>query len=482
MRKLYELRCFYGVSDKDLSNQKISKLLFKFAVPAILSLLVNEIYNMVGTVFAGRYIGTDAIGALTVEFPIQRFLVAVGLLIAVGTSTYASRVMGEKNIGRLNGIIINSFVLTSASFILISFLVVIFKNPVLHMLGGSDVTYPIADRYLSIALIGTIFQALSAVCCYIMISFGRTDITVCTNIIGVLVNISMNYMLVVKMNMGIEGCAIAVVVAQLAAVIFAMLKFLKSIRKLNIKITGKHVFNVLNKDILNEIIIGGFSTFAVEISDAVVSAVLNNILRVSGGDAAIIIVGIITKVSMFLYITIIGISSGMEPIAAYNFGAGNHKRVKETFIISVKSVIIASAVLWAVFMNFAYSIIGFFLKDNVLLHETVRDFRIWVSMIPLIGIYYVIIYYYQAIGESKKSFLLSIYREMIVLIPLAIFLTRVLGTKGVIIAYPITDSIVILTSIYFMKKILKEETQEETNKNAANRKAFGSVPISQSQS
>lgn len=480
------MRWFYGVNDKSLSNQKINKLLFKFAVPAILSLLVNEIYNMVGTVFAGRYIGTNAIGALTVEFPIQRFLIAVGLFIAIGTSTYVSRVMGEKDIGKLKKIIINSFILTFISFILILFLVIIFKNPILHMLGASNETYPLANRYLSIALIGTVFQALSAVCCYIMISFGKTNMTVYTNIIGVSLNISISYILIVKMGMGIEGSAIAVVIAQFAAVMFALLKFIKISKKLNIKFTDKSISNVFDMDILNEIIVGGFSTFVVEISDAVVSSVLNNLLRASGGDSAIIIVGIITKISMFLYITIIGISSAMEPIAAYNFGAGNYKRVKETFKISVKSVIIASAVLWAVFMNSAYSIIGFFLRDNALLHETVRDFRICISMIPLIGIYYVIIYYYQAIGESKKSFLLSIYREMIILIPLAVFLTRIFGTKGVIIAYPITDSIVVLTSIYFMKKILKgevqEEIQEETNKHAANRRAFGNVPISQSQS
>lgn len=169
-----------GANDKILWNEKISKLLCRFAAPAIFSLLVGELYNMVGTVFAGRYIGADAIGALTVEFPIQRFFVAVGLLIAVGTSTYVSRVMGSGDIAQLKKIIINSFILTLVSMVLFSILIITFKKPILYMLGASSATYPLADKYISIALMGVIFQALSVVCCYIMISFGHTKMTVYT--------------------------------------------------------------------------------------------------------------------------------------------------------------------------------------------------------------------------------------------------------------------------------------------------------------
>lgn len=471
-----------GANDKSLSNERISKLLFKFAAPAIFSLLVGELYNMVGTVFAGRYLGAAAIGALTVEFPIQRFFVAVGLLIAIGTSTYVSRVMGKKDIVKLKKIIINSFILTLITMILFSLLIIMFKNPVLHMLGASDETYPLADKYLSVALMGVIFQALSVVCCYMLISFGQTKMTVYTNIIGVSLNILINYILIVKMGMGIEGSAIAVVIAQIAGAAFVLFKFMKASKKLDIKFTDKFLSNVMDKEILSEIFVGGFSTFVVEISDAVVSAALNNLLRNIGGDSAIITIGIITKVSMFLYITVIGISSGMEPIIAYNFGAENYSRVRDTLKTSIKAVIITSGALWTVFMTFTHSIVGFFLKDNTLLSQTVYDFRIWVSMIPLIGIYYVIMYYYQAIGESKKSFLLSIYREMVIFIPLAIFLSNIFDMKGIIIAYPIADSIVVLTSIFLIRKALTEEFEEETRKYTVKRKLLYNIQMNQSQS
>lgn len=454
-----------GADDKSFLSQKVDKLLFRFAVPAIFSLLVNEFYNIISTVFAGRYIGADAIGALTVEFPIQRFFIALGLLIAIGTSTYVARVIGQKDVGELRKVIVNSFILTLTSLILISFLVFIFRNPILCALGASDKTYPLANTYVSIVLFGTVFQALSVVACYIITSFGKTKIMVYTNLIGVLLNILFNYILVTQMQIGIKGSAIAAVVAQIVSFIFVISKFIYINKKLNIKISDKFILESLNVDVLNQIIVGGFSTFIVEFSDAIVSAVLNNVLYASGGDSSIIIVGIIGKVSMFLYITMIGISYGMQPIVGCNFGAGNYKRVKSTLKISLKSVIVTSTVFCMIFIHFSYSIIGFFLKDSELLVQTVSAFKVCVSMLPLLGIYYVIMYYYQAIGEAKKSFLLSIYREMVIFIPLAVLLARVFGMKGAIMAYPITDSIVILTSIYFIRKAFEEKFEEEVQYN-----------------
>ncbi|AYD41158.1 MATE family efflux transporter [Clostridium fermenticellae] len=464
-----------GADENTFTNQRIGNLLFKFAVPAILSLLANELYNMVSTVFAGRYIGANAIGALTVEFPIQRFFIALGLLIAIGTSTYTARMIGQKNIIELKKIIVNSFTLTLISLIFISGLVFIFRNPILFALGASQETYYMANTYVSIVLFGTVFQALSVVACYIMVSFGQTKMMLYTDLISVSINIVINYILVTVMGMGIEGSAIAVVITQVVSLIFVSSKFININRKLKIRISDKFILESIDIDTLNEIIIGGFSTFVVEISDAVVSAVLNNLLYATGGDSAIIIVGIVAKISMFLYITMIGISYGMQPIVGYNFGAGNYKKVKETLKVSLKYVVIISSIFWAVFVYFSNDIIGFFLKDNVLLGQTVSAFKICALMFPLLGIYYIIMYYYQAIGEAKKSFLLSIYREMLVFIPLAIFLTKVFGVKGAVIAYPITDVLVIITSVHFIRKALKERFEENNIVRDFKRDAYNNI-------
>lgn len=284
-----------GADDKSFLNDKVNKLLFRFAVPAIFSLLVGEFYNIIAIVFAGRYIGTNAIGALTVEFPIQRFFIALGLLIAVGTSTYAARIIGKKDISELKKIIVNSFILTLTFLILISLMVFVFRSPILYALGASHNTYPLANKYVSIVLIGSVFQALSAVICYMMISFNQTRIMLYTNLIGVSFNILISYIFIANMGMGIEGSAIAAVVAQIVSCMFAFFKFINLSKALHIQFSNKSVLEYLNIDILNQIIVCGFSTFIVEISDAVVAGVLNNVLYSTGGDSAIIIVGVIEK-------------------------------------------------------------------------------------------------------------------------------------------------------------------------------------------
>lgn len=447
------------LDNRILSNGSPLRLLFKFAVPAIFSLFVNEMYNMVDTVFAGRYIGENAIGAMTIAFPIQKLIIAIGLMIAAGASTYSARVIGEKNFKELKKIVINSFFLTIISIILISCIIFVFKKNIIYSLGASSVTYTMTDQYVSIILFGGIFLCLAAVLSYIMVSLGKTKTLLYTNTIGVTLNIIFNYVFVIQFHMGIRGSGISTVISQIAAFSFAAIEFFRMNKKQNFMFLKNINSNILSESVLKEIIVVGFSTFIIEIADAVVSAVLNNVLYAGGGDSAIIMLGVITRVSMFMFITIIGISSGMQPIIGYNFGARRYDKMKEILKLSLKTVIIVSAVAWIGFILGANVIIGFFLKDAELVRNTASAFRVVISMLPLLGVYYVTIYYYQAIGEAKISFILSIYRELIILIPLSVILFNAVGMKGVFIAYPITDIIVILTSMYFIKRAFKEEFQ-----------------------
>lgn len=452
-----------GIDNNIFAKEKINKLLFKFAVPAIFALLVSELYNMVDTVYVGRYIGANAIAALTIAFPIQRLLVAIGLLISVGASTYVARSLGEKNISELKKIILTSLSLALIILTIASIVIFIFRTPILHGLGASELTYPLAKKYVSIILIGGIFQCLSVVACNIMISLGKTRVSLYANLIGAVLNILINYILIAVMKLGIEGSAISTVISQIFAFVFTVYKFKDVKKTFDFNFSIDSVCSSINKEILSGILTVGFSTFIIEISDAVVSVVLNNILYAEGGDSAIVMIGVITKVSMFMFITIIGMSSAAQPIIAYSFGAENYERMKKTVIASIKVVIITSFTSWLVFMIFSNSIIGFFLKDAVLLVQTVKAFRLCISLLPLVGVYYIGIYYYQAIGEAKKSFLFSIYRETILFIPLAILFVQIFGIKGAWAAYPVTDAIAALTSVYFLRKALKEDFSKDKN-------------------
>lgn len=415
---------------------------------------------MVDTVFVGRYVGAYAVGGLAIAFPIQKLLISLGLLISVGASTYVARYYGEKNTQKLKYIIVNSLVLTAILLISTSLLILIFKKPVLNKLGASSKTFGFADRYVSIILLGGVFQSLSVVACYIMKSFGNTRITLYSNSLGAICNVLFNYIFVVKFKMSVTGSGMATVISEIAAFAFAMCEFRGIKEKYNICFTIRYIGMILNMKYIKNIMAVGFSTFVVEISDAIVDALLNNLLISNGGDSAVIIVGVITRISMFMFITIIGISLAMQPIVAYNLGMGNNKIMKKVLKISIAAVSLTSFVLWTIFMIFPGTMIGFFIRDAVILKKACLAFRICISLIPLTGIYYVCIYYYQAIGEAKLSFFLSIYRQLVVFIPVAILFVEIFGTIGAWIAYPVSDFISFATSVCLIRRIFKDEDEK----------------------
>lgn len=213
-----------------------------------------------------------------------------------------------------------------------------------------------------------------------------------------------------------------------------------------------------NFNIAGSIVAVGFSTFIIEVSDAIVIFILNNVLLIYTGEEAVIIFGIITKISMFLFITVIGISSAMQPIAAYNYGQENYDKVKEVVTKTIKWVTISSVIMWLVNFIFAPNILGIFMRDKELLWDTVRYFRIVISVFPCVGVYFVAIYYYQAMGEAKSSFVLSIYRQIIIFIPvLLIMMPLAKGIMGASLSYPISDLISAVTGIYYINKALRGE-------------------------
>lgn len=455
----------------EFATGKISKVLLKFAIPAIMSLFVAELYNMVDTIFVGRSIGATAIGALTIAFPIQRLISSLGLLIAIGASTMVARSLGEGNYEKVSKIIVNAISIMIVIMTVLVINVYLFKEPIIRGLGTTDNIFPYANTYISIVVLGAIFQCFTFIIGYSLTSLGNAKINLAATSVGAICNVIIDYFLVVVFPLGVAGAAIATVTSQIISSIYALYYFLKVKNEFNLSLK----FNI-NKKIVFTIMAIGFSTFIVEISDAVVSVVLNNLL-VPYGDSAIIILGVISKISMFMYITILGISAAMQPIVAFNYGAKNFKRVKEVTNKSKKAIWITCIISWIIMLVFARPIMGSFVKDKDILSKAVKDFRIVISVFPCIGTYFVSIYYYQAIGEAKTSLILSIYRQLLIFIPVSIITIKIFGMKGTWIAYPIADLISSITGFYYMRKARvfinediieseKEKKQKAKYKNA----------------
>ncbi|MCQ1529325.1 MATE family efflux transporter [Lutispora saccharofermentans] len=428
-------------------SENTDKLLIKFAVPTIIALLVIELYNMVDTIYVGRYLGSTAIGALAIAFPVQRLISALGLLIAVGSYTAASRYLGEKNYDDLKAVIKNSLVLTILIMSAITSLLYFLLDPIIIGLGASINILPYAKDYIGTVIFGGIFQSLTIVMCYIITALGNPRITLKATGLGAILNIILDYVLVAYYPLGVKGAAISTVLSQFISFLYAWHKF--SYVKKDLNLGWKLRFN---HGISSEILLVGFSTFVIEISDAVVAVLLNNLLLSYGGDKALIIIGVTTRISMFLFITVIGISSSMQPIAAFNYGADNYDKVKDVVKKAIDYVTVSSAIVWLLMMIFPQYIIGFFMADSELLIDTIRILRTIISIFPVVGVYYVAIYFYQAMGEGRGSFLLSIYRQIVVFIPLMFIMAKSMGLTGIWLSFPISDMISCLTGIYYIKR------------------------------
>lgn len=464
-----------GLDDNAFSKEKVSKLLLKFSVPAIISLLVAELYNMVDTIFVGREIGGNAIAALVVVFPIQRIIAAVGMLLAIGTSTSVARSNGEKDYDSLKMYIKNSLSLVIILIFSLVVFIFLFKEKILVFLGASNIVLPYANDYLSIIIMGSIFQCFTVVIGYILMSLGNRRILLTSNFIGAITNIIVDYILVVSFGFGVKGAAIATVASQILAFTYMLYHFVKANEILKMKISFS-----IDRKIAKSIIMVGFAAFIIEAEDGFALAVLNNLLLNNVGDIGVVISGVISKVSMFMFITIIGISSAMQPIAAYNTGAGQYDRLRKVVRESIIVAFISSAILWAGVLIFAKQIISVFVKDQHIITESVKAFRIMISVFPIISLYYVSIYYFQAIGKAKSSFLLSIYRQIILFIPLSVLLVGVfkLGAIGAWISYPISDIISSITSYFLIRRerVRINKKVEEKKKKTSIKKAY-QVPV-----
>lgn len=460
-----------AINTKVISNEanafavgNVNKVLIKFAIPAIISLFVAELYNMVDTLFVGRAIGAEAIGALSIAFPVQRFMISLGLLIAVGASTAVARSLGEGNKDKLKYILGNALTLMLIIIISLTIFIYLFMDSILIKLGTTSSIFPYAKDYISIVIFGGVFQCFTVIIGYMLTSLGNARANLIATSIGALCNVILDTMLVMVFPLGIKGAAIATVLSQIVSAIYAYYNFSKIKKEYGISIN----FN-LNKEIIITIVAVGFSTFIIEISDAVVSVILNNTLA-DYGDTSIIVIGVISKVSMFMYITMLGITSAMQPIVAFNYGAKNYERVKEVVRRASKIAHITTFAMWTIMMIFANEIISCFVKEQDILNNAVGAFRIMISIFPIVGVYFTAIYYYQAIEESKISLVLSIFRQLLIFIPVVLVCVRIFGVLGVWISYPISDMISAITGYIYMKKGMKVldeiEEQEEVSYTA----------------
>lgn len=319
---------------KQLGEESIGRLLLQFSVPAIIGMLVNALYNIVDRIFVGNGVGLLAISAITIAFPITLIIMAFGMLIGVGAGATISIKLGQNKKDEAEYILGNALVLLIITSALISILGLIFIEPLLRIFGASNNIIPLAKQYVSIILTITLIQNIGFGLNYIIRSEGNPKMAMITMIMGGILNTILNPIFIFVLGAGIRGSAIATAIAQTICSVWILHYFFngKSLLKIKIKYL-KPEWNIIK-----QIFAIGMSPFLLQLVSSSVTIILNNSLKSFGGDTAIAVMGIINSIMFLIFMPILGINQGSQPIIGYNYGAKNYTRVKKLNSIKIKPI------------------------------------------------------------------------------------------------------------------------------------------------
>lgn len=422
---------------KQLGEEKISKLLMTFSIPAIVGMLVNALYNIVDRIFIGKSpdMGGMGIGGITIGFPIMLIMMALGMLVGIGGASMAAIKLGEQKKGEAEKYMGNAIVLLVGISVLSTLLGLIFLEPILNLLGASKNLLPYAKNYMQIILLGSVFGGIS----FGLNNFIRVDgspgIAMATMLIGAFTNIALDPLFIFVFKWGIRGAAFATIISQAVAAIWVTLYFLSNRSHLKIRIPNMK----LDPWIVRSIVAIGLPPFMMQMANSLLNIILNKNLMIYGGDLAVIGIGIINSIVLLLLMPVIGISQGAQPIIGYNYGAKNYKRVTETLKLAIIGATCIVLVGYLGIRIFPKELISLFNKDPELIKFGAHALSTFLMFLPIIGFQIIGANYFQAVGKMKPALVLTLSRQVLILIPAIIILPRFFGLDGILYAAPLAD-------------------------------------------
>lgn len=446
---------------KQLGEDSISTLLIKFSTPAIVGMTVSALYNIVDRIFVGRGVGSLAIAGTTIVFPITLIIIAFSMLVGMGAASLISIRLGEKEKEEAELIAGNALLLLIILSFALSIPGLLFLTPLLQLFGASNDVLPYASDYLRIILLGTVLFGISLGMNNFIRAEGNPRTSMYTMLVAAVANIILDYCFIFILGLGIKGAALATVIAQGISAVWVSHYFIWGRSFLKIRWRNLKPAPLVIKQIFKM----GFAPFAMQLVDSVKQVVLLKSLGIYGGDLAISAMGIIFSISTILVMPVIGISQGAQPIIGYNYGAGQHKRVKE----ALKSAIAASTLILSLgFVSsrlFPEAIVSLFAKSDMTLITLGSHGLLMVFLfLPVVGFQVVGSIYFQSVGKPKQATILTLSRYILLYIPALLILPKFWGLEGVWRAAPVADlGSFILTGILLFYELKRLGTNENSS-------------------
>lgn len=430
-----------------LKTQPIKKLILTLSAPTILSLLCNSINMAIDRIFVAKGVGTLSLSAITISFGLYLIIQAFSQLIGSGASSSVAIELGKNEIEKADKIIGNSFFLSILIAVVITVLGLLFLTPLLRLYGANIESIVYAKSYSVVMFLGSIFFVLAQSMNNIVRGMGYAKRSFINFTLSIVINIILNAIFIFILNLGVIGSALATVISNLVCA-FLALQFLYSNNRLHLK-------NIKpSKSIIKNIISIGISGFIAQIALSLVSLTFNHIANIYGGNTAVASYGIIYTIFMMVYMALIGLGSGIQPIIGFNYGAKLYLRVKETLKLALKYSTIFCIITFILIETCTYYIVILFAssKDTSLIAMTIQGMKIFGIMLPTVGFQLIGSNFFQYVGKAKQSIFLSALRQIILLIPLTIILPIFFNINGLWISTPVSDFISFIITLILIKK------------------------------
>ena len=335
-------------AENSLGTEPIGRLLFQMAVPATIAMGVNALYNLVDTIFVGRIVGPLGIGGIGIAFPMQIAVLAVALLVGIGSASTISRSLGAGNPEKAAQVLGNAIIMILLAVAVVAITGLLFLDGLLSVLGATEDLRPYAREYLTVILPGSPFIAMAIVANHLVRSEGRSRRAMTIMLLGAGLNLLLDPLFIYVLDMGVRGAAIATVISQAASFVYAMTFYVSG--GSSIKVGLRYIrFDV---GVSREVAAVGLASFVRQIAQSLFILITNNVLREVGTEIAISAFGVINKLLIFSIMPLVGIAQGFQPIAGYNYGAGNMRRVRDAVKIANVTVVSIALVYFTVVMLF----------------------------------------------------------------------------------------------------------------------------------
>lgn len=438
-----------------LISGNIFKLMLELSIPGIIGMFVISLYSFVDAIFVGKYVGSVALGAISVAYTFTLINNGIAVLVGIGSASVLSRAVGRNDQKTIDSIMGNVLLLTLLFSLIAMTIGLIFAPQLLTLVGAEGEMLHLGTSYLRIVYLGSIFVNFGQAANMVMRGEGRMGIAMLLMGISAVLNIILDAVFVIVLKKGLEGAAIATVISQIVLAIcnfcyFAF--FSKNVRFKHFKI---------QKSIVKETLSIGFSAMLMQIFALLQQMITYSTLKKYGGEDQVILMGAFFRYLMLSFIPLWGISQGYQPFAGTNFGAKKFERVKKGTFLFYGFGLFLSLIFWLVFLLMPEQVLGLFLENKELISSGRTNAMLALSLFPLSAIMIINLTLFQALGKAKYAGMLVISRQFLLYVPAVLILPIFLGTRGIWIASPLVDTLIMILSVFITIKLFKTELRTE---------------------